>query len=153
MGHKDKPVTILGSATKIPETPSEATLERVPNPHPDAYYIARFTAPEFTCLCPVTGQPDFAHLVIDYAPKHWLVESKSLKLFLASFRNYGAFHEDSTIAVGKRIVELIEPHYLRIGGYWYPRGGMPIDVFWQTGQPPKGLWLPDPGVQPYRGRG
>ena len=114
MGHKDKPVTILGSATKIPETPSEATLDRVPNPHPDANYIARFTAPEFTCLCPVTGQPDFAHLVIDYAPKHWLVESKSLKLFLASFRNHGAFHEDSTIAVGKRIVELhraaLPPH-------------------------------------------
>ena len=98
MGQKDKPVTILGSATKIPETPSEATLERVPNPHPDANYIARFTAPEFTCLCPVTGQPDFAHLVIDYVPDHWLVESKSLKLFLASFRNHGAFHEDTTIA-------------------------------------------------------
>jgi 7-cyano-7-deazaguanine reductase len=153
MGQKDKPVTILGSATKIPETPSEATLERVPNPHPDANYIARFTAPEFTCLCPVTGQPDFAHLVIDYAPNHWLVESKSLKLFLASFRNHGAFHEDSTIAVGKRIVELIEPHYLRIGGYWYPRGGMPIDVFWQTGTVPAGIWLPDQGVAPYRGRG
>jgi 7-cyano-7-deazaguanine reductase len=153
MGHKDKPVTILGSATKIPETPSEATLERVPNPHPDANYIARFTAPEFTCLCPVTGQPDFAHLVIDYAPKNWLVESKSLKLLLASFRNHGAFHEDSTIAIGKRIVELIEPHYLRIGGYWYPRGGMPIDVFWQTGTLPAGIWLPDQGVSPYRGRG
>jgi len=153
MGHKDKPVTILGSVTKIPETPSEATLERVPNPHPDANYIARFTAPEFTCLCPVTGQPDFAHLVIDYAPNHWLVESKSLKLFLASFRNHGTFHEDSTIAVGKRIVELIEPHYLRIGGYWYPRGGMPIDVFWQTGTVPAGIWLPDQGVAPYRGRG
>jgi 7-cyano-7-deazaguanine reductase len=153
MGHKDKPVTILGSATKIPETPSEATLERVPNPHPDANYIARFTAPEFTCLCPVTGQPDFAHLVIDYAPRHWLVESKSLKLLLASFRNHGAFHEDSTIAIGKRIVELIEPHYLRIGGYWYPRGGMPIDVFWQTGTLPAGIWLPDQGVRPYRGRG
>ena len=154
MGHKDKPVTILGSATKIPETPSEATLERVPNPHPDANYIARFTAPEFTCLCPVTGQPDFAHLVIDYAPKRWLVESKSLKLFLASFRNHGAFHEDSTIAIGKRIVELIEPHYLRIGGYWYPRGGMPIDVFWQAGRLPKDVWMPpDQGVATYRGRG
>ena len=152
MGKKELPVTSLGSAAKIPETPSEATLERVPNPHPDANYVARFAAPEFTCLCPVTGQPDFAHLVIDYAPKHWLVESKSLKLFLASFRNHGAFHEDSTIAVGKRIVELIEPHYLRIGGYWYPRGGMPIDVFWQTGTLPAGIWLPDQGVAPYRGR-
>ena len=153
MGHKDKPGTILGTATKIPTAPSEATLERVPNPHPDAHYIARFTAPEFTCLCPVTGQPDFAHLVIDYAPRDWLVESKSLKLFLASFRNHGAFHEDCTIAIGKRVVGLLEPHYLRIGGYWFPRGGMPIDVFWQTGAPPRDLWLPDQGVAPYRGRG
>ena len=153
MGHKDKPVTILGHATKIPTSPAEATLERVPNPHPDAHYVARFTAPEFTCLCPVTGQPDFAHLVIDYAPNAWLVESKSLKLFLACFRNHGAFHEDCTIMIGKRIVELLEPHYLRIGGYWYPRGGMPIDVFWQTGTLPAGVWLPDPGVAPYRGRG
>jgi 7-cyano-7-deazaguanine reductase len=152
MGHKDKPVTILGSATKIPASPDEATLERVPNPHPDTHYIARFTAPEFTCLCPVTSQPDFAHLVIDYAAKDWLVESKSLKLFLTAFRNHGAFHEDCTIAIGKRIVALLEPHYLRIGGYWFPRGGMPIDVFWQTGSLPDGVWLPDQGVAPYRGR-
>jgi len=153
MGQKDKPVTILSSATKIPTSPGEAVLERVPNPHPDANYIARFTAPEFTCLCPVTGQPDFAHLVIDYAPKDWLVESKSLKLYLGAFRNHGAFHEDTTIAIGKCLVALLEPHYLRIGGYWYPRGGMPIDVFWQTGTLPPGVWLPDQGVAPYRGRG
>ena len=153
MGQKDKQVTLLGGATKLPGSPEEAVLERVANPHPDTHYIARFTAPEFTCLCPVTGQPDFAHLVIDYAPKDWLVESKSLKLFLGSFRNHGAFHEDTTIAIGKRIVELLTPHYLRIGGYWYPRGGIPIDVFWQTGTLPDGVWLPDPGVAPYRGRG
>ena len=153
MGQKEKPFTILGSATKIPTSPEEAVLERVPNPHPDANYIARFTAPEFTCLCPVTGLPDFAHLVIDYAPKDWLVESKSLKLYLGAFRNHGAFHEDTTIAIGKRLVGLLEPHYLRIGGYWYPRGGMPIDVFWQTGTLPAGVWLPDQGIAPYRGRG
>lgn len=153
MGHKEKPVTILGRATKLPASPDEAVLERVPNPHPDANYAARFTAPEFTCLCPVTGQPDFAHLVIDYVPKDWLVESKSLKLFLTAFRNHGAFHEDATIAIGKRIVELLEPQFLRIGGYWFPRGGMPIDVFWQTGTLPQGVWLPDQGVAPYRGRG
>ena len=153
MGHKEKPVTILGRATKLPASPDEAVLERVPNPHPDANYAARFTAPEFTCLCPVTGQPDFAHLVIDYVPKDWLVESKSLKLFLTAFRNHGAFHEDATIAIGKRIVELLEPQFLRIGGYWFPRGGMPIDVFWQTGTLPQGVWLPDQGVTPYRGRG
>lgn len=153
MGHKEKSVTILGRATKLPASPDEAVLERVPNPHPDANYVARFTAPEFTCLCPVTGQPDFAHLVIDYVPKDWLVESKSLKLFLTAFRNHGAFHEDATIAIAKRLVELLEPQFLRIGGYWFPRGGMPIDVFWQTGMLPKGVWLPDQGVTPYRGRG
>jgi 7-cyano-7-deazaguanine reductase len=153
MGHKEKPVTILGRATKLPASPDEAVLDRVSNPHPNANYVARFTAPEFTCLCPVTGQPDFAHLVIDYVPKDWLVESKSLKLFLTAFRNHGAFHEDATIAIGKRIVELLEPQFLRIGGYWFPRGGMPIDVFWQTGTLPQGVWLPDQGVAPYRGRG
>src|SRR5262245_28791037 len=143
----------LGAKTPLPKSPAEATLERVPNPHPDTPYIARFTGPEFTCLCPVTGQPDFAHFVIDYAPRAWLLESKSLKLYLASFRNVGAFHEDATIAVGKRVVELIDPAWLRIGGYWYPRGGIPIDVFWQFGAPPDGVWIPEQGVAPYRGRG
>ncbi len=143
----------LGRSTQLPDTPAAAVLERVANPHPDTFYVARFTVPEFTSLCPVTGQPDFAHLVIDYVPAGWLVESKSLKLYLGSFRNHGAFHEDCTVAIGRRLVDLLAPHYLRIGGYWYPRGGIPIDVFWQTGEPPKGIWLPDPGVAPYRGRG
>ena len=136
-----------------PTSPDEAVLERAPNPQTDALYLARFTAPEFTSLCPVTGQPDFAHLVIDYAPGDWIVESKSLKLFLQSFRNHGAFHEDCTVMVGRRIVDAIQPRWLRIGGYWNPRGGIPIDVFWQTGTPPEGLWLPDQGVPGYRGRG
>ena len=146
-------VSQLGKQTPLPASPDEATLERVPNPHTDTHYVARFTQPEFTSLCPVTGQPDFAHLVIDYVPDKWLVESKSLKLYLASFRNHGAFHEDCTVAIGKRLAELLKPHYLRIGGYWYPRGGMPIDVFWQTGSLPKDVWLPDQGVASYRGRG
>jgi 7-cyano-7-deazaguanine reductase len=143
----------LGAAAAIPVAPGEAVLERVPNPHPARLYLARFTAPEFTSLCPITGQPDFAHLVIDYAPRRWLVESKSLKLYLASFRNHGAFHEDCTLAIGVRLVDFLSPRWLRIAGYWYPRGGMPIDVFWQTGRPPAGLWIPDTGVAPYRGRG
>ena len=143
----------LGHTSAIPASPDEARLDRVANPHPDTDYVARFTAPEFTSLCPVTGQPDFALLVIDYVPDRWLVELKSLKLFLNSFRNHGAFHEDCTVAIGKRLAALLEPRYLRIGGYWYPRGGMPIDVFWQTGEPLKTVWLPDPGVAPYRGRG
>ena len=153
MARKAPPVTHLGRSSPLPESPDAATLDRVPNPHADALYVARFTAPEFTSLCPVTGQPDFAHLVIDYVPKDWLVESKSLKLYLAAFRNHGAFHEDCTVAVGKRLAKLLDPHFLRIGGYWYPRGGIPIDVFWQTGELPKGVWLPDQGVAPYRGRG
>ncbi|GJE38431.1 preQ(1) synthase [Methylobacterium persicinum] len=143
---------LLGQATPLPSSPEEARLDRVPNPHADTDYVARFTAPEFTSICPVTGQPDFAILVIDYVPNQWLVESKSLKLYLGSFRNHGAFHEDCTVAIGKRLAGLLEPRYLRIGGYWYPRGGIPIDVFWQTGTPPTTVWLPDTGVAPYRGR-
>ena len=143
----------LGQPTPLPTSPEAARLDRVPNPHTDTDYLARFTAPEFTSLCPVTGQPDFATLVIDYVPDAWLVESKSLKLYLAAFRNHGAFHEDCTVGIGKRLVGLLEPRWLRIGGYWYPRGGIPIDVFWQTGEPLKSVWLPDQGVPPYRGRG
>lgn len=142
----------LGQQSATPATPETAVLDRVPNPHADTNYVARFTAPEFTSICPVTGQPDFAILVIDYVPDQWLVESKSLKLYLHAFRNHGAFHEDCTVAIGKRIAALLEPRFLRIGGYWFPRGGIPIDVFWQTGELPKNVWLPDPGVQPYRAR-
>ncbi len=143
----------LGRPVPVPASPEEATLDRVPNPHADTDYVTRFTCPEFTSLCPVTGQPDFAHIVIDYVPDQWLVESKSLKLFLFSFRNHAAFHEACTVGIGKRLVERLEPRWLRIGGYWYPRGGIPIDVFWQTGKVPEGLWIPDQGVSPYRGRG
>jgi 7-cyano-7-deazaguanine reductase len=143
----------LGKPSVIPAAPDRATLDRVPNPHPDSAYVARFTAPEFTVMCPITGQPDFALLVIDYVPKRWLLESKSLKLYLASFRNHGGYHEECTLRVGKDIAAVVAPRFLRIGGYWYPRGGIPIDVFWQTGRLPAGVWLPDPGVPPYRGRG
>ena len=144
---------VLGRAAEIPADPASATLDRVPNPHPDVDYLVRFTAPEFTALCPITGQPDFAHLVIDYVPDKWMVESKSLKLYLFSYRNHGAFHEATTVAIGKKLRDTLEPRWLRIGGYWYPRGGIPIDVFWQTAEPLKSVWLPDQGVQPYRGRG
>jgi 7-cyano-7-deazaguanine reductase len=153
MSHDVSGLTQLGRSTAQPNNPEEAVLERVPNPHKGTHYVARFTAPEFTSLCPITAQPDFAHLVIDYIPGEWLVESKSLKLYLTSFRNHGAFHEACTIDIAKRLVTLLEPAWLRIGGYWYPRGGIPIDVFWQTGAPPAGAWIPDQGVPPYRGRG
>ena len=143
----------LGQATAFPASPADALLEKVPSPHPGKLYVVRFTAPEFTSLCPMTGAPDFAHIVIDYVPDAAIVESKSLKLFLGSFRNHGAFHEDCTLLIASRLVELLSPVWLRIGAYWYPRGGIPIDVFWQTGEPPAGCWLPDQGVPPYRGRG
>ncbi len=143
----------LGSPADLPESPDDAVLETVSNPHPGELYLVRFTAPEFTSLCPITGQPDFAHIMIDYVPEGALVESKSLKLFLSSFRNHGAFHEDCTLSIAKRLIDAMEPRWLRIGAYWFPRGGIPIDVFWQTDEPPKGLWLPDQGVPSYRGRG
>jgi 7-cyano-7-deazaguanine reductase len=143
----------LGRQTELPQSPDKARLEWVPNPHRGTLYVVRFTCPEFTSLCPVTGQPDFAHLVIDYLPNERLVESKSLKLFLGSFRNHGAFHEDCSLLIAKRLEQALDPSWLRLGGYWYPRGGMPIDVFYQSGEPPKGVWLPDQGVAPYRGRG
>jgi 7-cyano-7-deazaguanine reductase len=143
----------LGKTSPMPSSPEDATLDYVPNPRADALYLARFAVPEFTSLCPVTGQPDFAHLVIDYAPDQSIVESKSLKLFLGSFRNHAAFHEDCTVGIGKRLFDEMQPRWLRIGGYWYPRGGIPIDIFWQSGEPPAGLWVPEQGVPPYRGRG
>ena len=147
-------LTVLGGGSaRPPASPEEARLETVPNPHPGTAYLVRFTAPEFTSLCPMTGQPDFAHLVIDYAPGDWLVESKSLKLYLGSFRDHAAFHEACTVGIAKRLEAALEPLWLRIGGYWYPRGGIPIDVFYQSGPVPEGLWLPDQGVAPYRGRG
>ncbi|MBB6178443.1 7-cyano-7-deazaguanine reductase [Rhizobium flavum] len=143
----------LGRQVEAPQKPEEAVLEKVPNGNQGTDYVVRFTAPEFTSLCPMTGQPDFAHIVIDYIPDAHLVESKSLKLFLHSFRNHGAFHEDCSVYIAKRLVELLEPKWLRIGAYWYPRGGIPIDVFWQTGEAPQGVWLPEQGVATYRGRG
>ena len=143
----------LGRPVAIPASPDKAVLDRVPNPHKGTKYLARFTFPEFTSICPVTGQPDFGHLVIDYVPDKWLVESKSLKLYLQSFRNHGAFHEDVTVSIGLKLAEMLKPQWLRIGAYFNPRGGMPIDVFWQTGAPLADVWLPDQGVAPYRGRG
>ncbi len=145
-------LTLLGQKASIPASPDEAVLEKVDNANRDSLYLVRFTCPEFTTLCPITGQPDFAHFVLDYVPDRWILESKSLKLYMASFRNTGTFHEDCTVGIAKRLVKVLAPIWLRLAGYWYPRGGIPIDVFYQTGDPPEGLWLPDPGVPPYRGR-
>jgi 7-cyano-7-deazaguanine reductase len=143
----------LGEKTPLPKSPDQAVLDYVPNPRMVTPYLVRFTCPEFTSLCPVTGQPDFAHLVLDYVPAKLIVESKSLKLFLVSFRNHAAFHEDCTVGIAERLMREMEPKWLRLGGYWYPRGGIPIDVFWQSGDIPRGLWVPDQDVPGYRGRG
>ncbi|MEM6851699.1 MAG: preQ(1) synthase [Pseudomonadota bacterium] len=143
----------LGGEAPAAASPDEARLESVANPHPGRDYLVRLTCPEFTSICPVTGQPDFAHLVVDYCPAERIVESKSFKLFLTSFRNHGAFHEACTVSIAGRLEDAIAPKWLRIGGYWYPRGGIPIDIFYQSGEAPEGLWIPDQGAPPYRGRG
>ena len=133
--------------------PDIKTLDKVDNPHSDVDYMISFTCPEFTSICPVTGQPDFAHIVIDYVPSKYIVESKSIKLYLNSFRNHGAFHEDCTIKIAKDLQKLLNPKWLRIGGYWYPRGGIPIDIFYQTSLPPKNIWIKEQNVPSYKGRG
>ena len=150
---KSNRINSLGNKSNIPKYPNKDVLEKISNPKIGINYSIRLTCPEFTSICPVTSQPDFAHLVIDYVPDTQLVESKSLKVFLATFRNHGAFHEDCTVAIAKKIIDAAMPKWLRIGGYWFPRGGIPIDIFYQTGVAPKGIWIPDQGVPNYRGRG
>ena len=142
---------LLGIKTTLPKSPKEAILEKVDNPHLTSNYLIRFSCPEFTTLCPVTGQPDFAYLIIDYIPDAFIIESKSLKLFLSSFRNQQGFSEEVTLNIAKRLEEEVDPRWLRIGGYWYPRGGIPIDVFYQRGKIPEGSWVPDQKLEPYRG--
>jgi 7-cyano-7-deazaguanine reductase len=143
----------LGTQVAQPTEPSASILEAVPAPNAAGeLFVARFTCPEFTSLCPVTGQPDFATFVIDYVPADSLVESKSLKLYLGSYRNVGHFHEACTVDVFNHFRECAAPLWLRVAAFWMPRGGIPIDVFVQTGAPFTGVHVPDPGVSPYRGR-
>ena len=153
MSKSNKDLNALGYNSKIPDFPDKNILEKVPNPKIGIDYSVRFTCPEFTSICPVTSQPDFAHIVIDYVPNQLIVESKSLKFYLLGYRNHGAFHEDCTISIAQDIVNLLSPKWLRIGGYWYPRGGIPIDIFWQTNEQPRNLFIPDHNVDNYRGRG
>ena len=142
----------LGNKTSIPTIPSIKILEKVSNPHKNENFLTRFTCPEFTSICPITGQPDFAYLMIEYFADKYIVESKSLKLYLFSYRNHGAFHEDCTISIAKDIIKTIKPKFLRIGGYFYPRGGIPIDIFYQYGKKPKDAWLPEQNIANYKGR-
>ena len=135
-------LTNLGKQSQIPSEPSIDILESVANPHIDTDYSIRFTCPEFTSICPITSQPDFAHITLDYVPNELIVESKSLKLYLFSYRNHGAFHEDCTISIAKDIIKTIAPKWLRIVGIWYPRGGIPIDIFYQTSKEPEDILIP-----------
>ena len=148
-----KEINFLGKKSKIPNSPDDVILDTVKNPHPDEDYCIRFSSPEFTSICPITSQPDFGIIIIDYIPKKLIVESKSLKLFLFSFRNYGGFHEDCTLKIGKKILKSVKPKWIRVTAFWNPRGGIPIDIFWQTGKKPEHLFLPDHDVPNYRGRG
>ena len=143
----------LGNKVSIGKDPKKIILEKLNNPHNKEKYVIRFSIPEFTSLCPITGQPDFAKIYIDYVPKNWIVESKSLKLYIQSYRNVGIFHEDVIVSIGKKLLKEIRPIWIRIGGYFYPRGGIPIDVFWQSGKTPAFLWIPDQNVNIYSGRG
>ena len=142
----------LGNKSNTPNSPQFKILERIPNPKKKVSYIIRLSCPEFTSLCPVTNQPDFGHIIIDYNPNKWLVESKSLKLYLQGYRNHGAFHEDCSISIAQDLIKVLKPSWLRIGAYWFPRGGIPIDIFWQTGPTPKNIYLPDQNIPVYKGR-
>ena len=146
-------LTQLGHQVTHPAGPADAVLERVKNPAMGKHYIVRLTCPEFTSICPLTNQPDFAHMMVDYIPKLWIVESKSFKFLMGSYRNHGAFHEACTMEIADKLVALLDPVWLRIGAYWYPRGGIPIDIFWQSSPAPADVWVPTQDVPQYRGRG
>lgn len=146
-------LTQLGSRTPLPASPEEAVLETFDNPEPILAYNVRFDCPEFTSNCPITGQPDYAYFIIDVIPDKKIVESKSLKLFLGSFRGVGSFHEACTMKIANRLIHAMKPKWLRISGFWYPRGGIAIDVFFQTTQPPVGVYIPEPNIHPHGGRG
>lgn len=144
----------LGRQVALPQSPAEATLERIPIPPGSSIpsSIVRFSCPEFTSLCPVTGQPDFARIYVDFIPAKTLVESKSLKLFFGSFRNHGAFHEAVTAQIGDVLWACLEPNWLRVIAFWYPRGGIPIDVLWEKGILPHNRRPININIKPFDGR-
>ena len=143
----------LGKNKNLLNNPDRCLLDPIPNNNYTKNYVVRLTVNEFTSLCPITGQPDFAKFIIDYLPNKYLVESKSFKFFMYSFRNHQYFHENCTIYIADKILKSIKPKWLRISGYWFPRGGIPIDIFYQTGTCPEGVWIPNQDVPNYKGRG
>ena len=147
-----KKKNVLGQKVKAVDSPISYKFDKINNKNKNSLYNIRITVPEFTSICPVTGQPDFATIIVDYVPKQSIVESKSFKLFIQSFRNYGIFHEDVTLFIGKQLFNSLKPKWIRVQGFFAPRGGIPIDVFWQTNDIPKGCLVPDLNYSPYRGR-
>ncbi len=129
-------LTLLGNKETIIKTDySPGILERFKNKHPDNDYFVKLNCPEFTSLCPITGQPDFGTVTISYVPDEYLVESKSLKLYLFSFRNHGDFHEDVINIIMKDLIKLLEPRYIEVWGRFLPRGGISIDPYCNYGKP------------------
>ncbi|BCI63416.1 preQ(1) synthase [Coprobacter secundus] len=132
---KQNELTLLGGKTEYKQEYSPEVLESFNNKHSENDYWVRFNCPEFTSLCPITGQPDFATIQIDYIPNIKMVESKSLKLYLFSFRNHGAFHEDCVNIIMKDLIKLMAPKYIEITGFFTPRGGISIHPYCNYGQP------------------
>jgi|TARA_X000001036_G_scaffold390494_1_gene388218 7-cyano-7-deazaguanine reductase len=147
-----KKLNQLGKKSKILSDPKKVILDTVENPNKKLKYVVRLSSPEFTSICPLTSQPDFGNIIIDYIPSKLIVESKSFKLFLHSFRNHGAFHEECTLMIANKVINAVSPAWLRIGGFWNPRGGIPIDIFYQTGKKPNDIWLEDYQIRNYKGR-
>ncbi len=126
----------LGSGqTKYLFTYDPSVLETVPNSYAERDYFVKFNCPEFTSLCPKTGQPDFASIYISYIPDKRIVESKSLKLYLFSYRNHGAFHEDCVNLIMEDLIKLLDPRYIEVWGRFLPRGGLSIDPYCNYGRP------------------
>ncbi len=128
-------VNLLGKETNYPTDYDPKVLEAFKNKHPGNDYFVKFNCPEFTSLCPMTGQPDFATIYISYVPDKKLVESKSLKIYLFSFRNHGDFHEDCVNIIMKDLVKLLQPKYIEVWGKFTPRGGISIDPYANYGKP------------------
>jgi len=138
-----KKKNVLGQNVKVVDSPIKYKFDKINNKNKNSLYNIRITVPEFTSICPVTGQPDFATIIVDYVPKQSIVESKSFKLFIQSFRNYGIFHEDVTLLIGKELFKSLNPKWIRVQGLFAPRGGIPIDVFWQSSKQPNNIYLPE----------
>lgn len=135
MNREQDNLQTLGRKTEYNFGYTPEVLETFENKHPDNDYWVKFNCPEFTALCPITGQPDFATIYISYIPDHKMVESKSLKLYLVSFRSHGDFHEDVVNVIMKDLIKLMDPRYIEVTGFFTPRGGISIHPYCNYGRP------------------